>query len=273
MSLLSALSGRYKSRAACLLWLVLLWAVVAVAFHCYYAIVAREKYLKAGNRIAMRHGTYDGGRGRILDRLGRALAWSERRFDLFLFKLPEDKEILNNMMERIKKVLPDSGCFRMKETYFLVQRDIQPDKILELEPLLNMFPDLKILPRVERRVVDYPEIRSLIGKTKFNDGIQTGISGVELDKNSELSGTEGQYEVMLDRHKNWVRNTWQLIKKAAPGKDIKLSLTLEELIVPVAKQEAKLDCDFDQNLTMDDWEHFDLPDNINDLTVIDNSGK
>jgi cell division protein FtsI/penicillin-binding protein 2 len=277
MSPVSATFGSFKFRSAILLVVVLLWTMTAITFHAYYAALARDKYLAAGNRIAIRHGTYDGGRGRILDRNGSPLAWSERRFDIFLFKIPEDKEVLNGMMERIKQVLPEAGCLRMKQGFYLIQSDIPPEKILDLEPLLNLFPDLKILPRVDRCVMDYQEVRSLIGKTQIKEGILVGVSGLEREYNGELTGTQGQYEVMLDRHKNWVRNTWQLIKKAAPGKDVKLNVILSDLIIPAAKTPPapppqQENVKFDTEITLDNWEIVELPANINDLTAIDAAG-
>ncbi|MHB9138943.1 MAG: hypothetical protein ACYC4Q_06030, partial [Victivallaceae bacterium] len=105
-----------------------------------------------------------------------------------------------------------------------------------LEPLLTKFPDLKIFPRTVRKVVDYAEVRSYIGHVELKDGRATGLSGIEKECDCDLTGTMGIYEVMLDRHKNWVPGTWKLKNKAVPGKDVKLDLTLEE----IKKQQRKL---------------------------------
>jgi cell division protein FtsI/penicillin-binding protein 2 len=125
--------------------------------------------------------------------------------------------------------LPDAALHRVKDSVFLLKHEISPEKILALEPLLIKFPDLKIYPRVERKVVDYMEVRNYIGRVELKDGNQRGVSGFEKEYDSILAGAGGIYEVMLDRHKNWVQGTWALKRKAVPGNDVKLNVSLEEI--------------------------------------------
>jgi cell division protein FtsI/penicillin-binding protein 2 len=148
----------------------------------------------------------------------------------------EDPNIQQMTLDKVKEILPDAAFFRVKEFVFLLKREMPPEKIIELEQLLIKFPDLKILPRTVRKVVDYAEVRSYIGHVELQEGRATGVSGVEKERDSDLSGSMGIYEVMLDRHKNWVSGTWQLKCKAVPGKDVKLDLSLEE----IKKQQRKL---------------------------------
>ncbi len=222
-------SDNFKLQAARLLWCILIWAVLASCWFFYYSVFARQKYIELGNKIAVRQGTYYAGRGRILDKNDRVLAWSEKYFDLYLMSSEDDPNIRSMVVCKVAEIFPDAALHRVKDSDFLLKREISPEKILALEPLLTKFPDLKIFPRTERRVVDYAEVRNYIGRVEFKEGNQLGVSGIEKDYDNILAGTCGIYEVMLDRHKNWVQGTWLLKRKAVPGNDVKLDVSLEEI--------------------------------------------
>ena len=64
--------------------------------------------------------------------------------------------------------------------------------------------------------------------TKFIETYKLNNKHLKIH-NKTLSGTPGRYKIMLDRNKNWIKNSGKSIKLAAPGKDIKLQLTLEEI--------------------------------------------
>lgn len=219
----------FQIRAVRILRVILVWAILASCWFFYYSVLARQKYLEMGNRMAIRQGYYYAGRGRILDKNERVLAWSERYFDLYLMSSEEDPNIQQMSLDKVREILPDAAFLRVKESVFLLKREVPPEKIIELEPLLTKFPDLKILPRTVRKVVDYAEVRNYIGYVELKDGRPSGVSGIEKEYDNSLAGTIGVYEVMLDRHKNWVPETWRLKSKAVPGKDVKLNLSLEEI--------------------------------------------
>ena len=73
----------FERRLIFLLILLLVWSACASGALLYYSVYARERYLKAGQRLALRRGDFQATRGRILDRNGVSLAWSERYFDFY----------------------------------------------------------------------------------------------------------------------------------------------------------------------------------------------
>ena len=222
-------TDNFKLRAVRLLWCILIWAVLASCWLFYYSVFARQKYIELGHKIAVRQGTYYAGRGRILDKNDRVLAWSEKYFDLYLISLEEDPNIRSMVLRKVAEIMPEAALHRVKDSVFMLKREISPEKIIALEPLLTKFPDLKILSRTERKVVDYAEVRNYIGRVEFKDGNQHGVSGIEKDYDNVLSGLGGIYEVMLDRHKNWVQGTWLLKRRAVPGNDVKLDVSIEDI--------------------------------------------
>ena len=108
-------------------------------------------------------------------------------------------------------------------------RALRPKQILALEKSIYLFQELQITPRIERKVVDYPEVHAYIGRVKLIRRQLVGVSGVEKLYNQILSGAPGKYRIMLDRNKNWIKNSGKSISLAVPGKDIRLKLTIEEI--------------------------------------------
>jgi|GEM_PF-1716526 len=219
----------FKKRATLLMAGAVIWTLIAANYLLYFSYLNRTKYINAGYKLAMRQGYYSAGRGRILDKNGIPLAWSERFFDLFLLKppaRPRFKKMLDNKLHHIfQDIKPCASVLPFSVIYY----NIPPNKIPRLEQIIHEFPDLKIIPRTERVVVDHPEIKKLIGKVEMRDGLLCGTSGIELQFNQALSGQMGSYTVMLDRHKNFINGTWHLVKKANPGDDITLQSSCAEL--------------------------------------------
>ncbi len=220
---------KYKFRAKTLLSFLLIWALLASAHIFFFTVYARGTYLELGSRLAWREGVYYAPRGRILDKDGKVLAWSERYFDVFLDSepaLPSRRELLYG---ELKKILGDYSL-TWQDNRFLLVKGVAPSKIFDLDKLGNLFPELKIESRVERRCVDYPKVKRFIGNTEFIDGRLVGCEGLELKFDQLLGGTDGMYLVMLDRNRDWVNGTWQLKKEAKPGEDIRLSCSLKDIL-------------------------------------------
>ncbi|OGV45575.1 MAG: hypothetical protein A2017_12230 [Lentisphaerae bacterium GWF2_44_16] len=205
-----------------------MWAFMASAALFYYTVYDREIYVQLGNRLAWRQGTFPAVRGKIIDKDNLILAWTEKYFDLYLLKKPDGRARREHFYTELKRILgafTQTGDGEIK----LLKKGLQPEKIMELDKLLRVYPELRIVPRFERRCIDYPEVRAFVGKTETKDGRTVGISGVELMYNRELNGTDGLYNVMVDRNENWIKGTWSLKRNATTGHDLLLELSLEEI--------------------------------------------
>lgn len=219
----------FKKRATLLMAGAVIWALITVNYLFYFSYLNRAEYINAGYKLAMRRGYYSAGRGRILDKNGVPLAWSERFFDLFLLKSPELPKFQKMLDAKLRHIFQDIKSCTSIAPFSVIYYNIPPNEIPRLERIIHEFPDLKIIPRTERVVVDHPEIKKLIGKVEMRDGLLAGISGIELQFDQTLTGQVGSYTVMLDRHKNFINGTWSLVKKAKPGGDITLQSSCAEL--------------------------------------------
>jgi len=220
---------KFKTQAAIIVLCLALWAVICIAMFFYYAVIAKTKYIKLGNKIALRELLYYPERSRILDKNDVVLVWSEKYYDLYYNDLTGSPKRIEVIYGKVKKIFPYAKKPSSDIVHSIMLRKLQPTQILSLEKSIYLFQELQITPRIERKVVDYPKIRAYIGKVKLVRGQLVGISGLEKNYNDILSGTPGKYRIMLDRNKNWIKNSGKSIKLATPGKDIKLNLTLEEI--------------------------------------------
>ena len=74
------------------------------------------------------------------------------------------------------------------------------------------------------------EIRRMVGQIGYRRDVMYGVTGAEKEYDVELSGTPGEYEVMLDRRRNWITGTWKLLVPSIPGEDVKLNVSLRDLL-------------------------------------------
>lgn len=219
----------FHRRGFVVICLLAVWGAIATLMLLHYSVVDRDHYLRLGNRIARRKGIYYPDRARIVDRDGVPLAWTNRSFDLYVIFTSENFYLRERMIEELRGVIADAGLIRASDEMFLVKRNISPAEMLKTESLMKRYPAIKVIPRVERVVIDFPVVREYIGKTTSLDGRIIGLSGVEKEHDRALNGSPGTYQIMLDREKNWVPGSWQLLSQAIPGEDLILEVTLDQI--------------------------------------------
>lgn len=220
-------------RARILLLALSAWAVMVGIRHGYFALYARDRLLAGGAEMAWRQGVIPAPRGCIVDRAGQSLAWTERQYDLWLMRIPEQpsrqRRLARSLVESLGGDLPQlapSACLR---------RNLSPDEIKALDVTLSRYPELRVTPRFLRIVVDYAAVRQRVGDVAVVDGLgASGTSGWEQEHDLQLSGRDGEYRVMCDRLGNWLPGTWREVTPMVPGKDVVVDVLLAELLEAVA---------------------------------------
>ncbi|MDD5728802.1 MAG: hypothetical protein PHV59_09575 [Victivallales bacterium] len=221
--------NKFRKRVNILILTLLGWTLICIGAFFYYAVIAKDEYIRLGNKLARRELSYYPERGRILDKNGIVLAWSEKYYDLYFNNLTDSRPHAELIYRRVAEVTPEARKPDPGTMHSLMLRGLRPKQVLALEKLIYFYQELQVSPRIERKVVDYPEVRARIGKVKYIAGRLVGISGYERKFNQLLSGTPGKFIIMLDRNKNWIKNSGQSLKPATPGKDLILAFSLEEL--------------------------------------------
>lgn len=220
---------KLKKQADIVMLCLAVWALMCLAMFFYYSVIAKEHYTKLGKQIASRELVYYPERSKILDKNGVVLAWSEKYYDLYYNNLTDSPKRIKIIYERIKNIFPNAQKPSCDQFQSVMLRSLQPRQIVSLENSIYLYQELQINARIERNIVDYPNIQAQIGKVKLIKKQFVGMSGFEKIYNQALSGTHGRFKIMLDRNKNWIKNSYKSIKLAQKGKDIRLKLTIEEL--------------------------------------------
>lgn len=221
---------RLDTRLTVLLFGFCLWAVIIVLRLGQFMIVDRDRYLEAMSREALFTGVVPAGRGRILDRDGQPLAWSERVFNVH-WHLPRDRvqaEVLLERLDRepwltaaLPRPLPDDCLGQRLE----LARDLPAAQAVRLETLSDLVPGLEVTAAFRRHVAGDPALQALIGAVdSAPDGTEVGISGLERAHDDVLRGLPGSFHVMLDREGRWLPETWRKVGELRPGYDVQLPL-------------------------------------------------
>ncbi len=197
--------------------LLTLWMLAAAGKSFYLAGPGREKIIAAGEAFARFEGKLPAARGRILDKNGVTLAWSEFYYDLHSDVKPDETEL-----DALRRIFPD-GNFGHSG---VLRRHLTPDELLALETAIRNGARFFIRPRVERIVVNSPNVRSRIGKVERIRGVFRGVSGYEQRFDDLLRGTPGRFRVLRDRYKNWLPKSFELKSQPVPGRDIRLDVDL-----------------------------------------------
>jgi cell division protein FtsI/penicillin-binding protein 2 len=166
-------------------------------------------------------------RGRILDSDGRSLAWSTHQFSVTYRRPESDVEAWQDLRELQdvcgwKAVAMAETLKRATGSVVVLQKDIDPNVILEFQRSLYNHPRLKLVHGFKRHHWDSLDDRLAIwmGQTRQFGWREVGISGLEKKLNRDLlSGKDGKILVLIDDDGDWIPGTERRIQEPRPGFD------------------------------------------------------
>lgn len=224
----------FHFRSAVLLTFFALWALIAAITLYHRTIISGEVLTDNSEAVARKEGVLPAARGRILDADGVPLAWTEMRFSLYLHRSPN--EVSNDLKVFLLEEFQIANIpeFPEHENVLLLKDDLPIRTGKDLKFYLSIsekYPRLSVRTAHKRIRVDYPKLAAYLGACEEDaEGIPRGVSGLEKEFDSILSGSAGLFTVMRDRNSQWMAGTMKMEKMPVPGKDVKLSVTLEELL-------------------------------------------
>ncbi len=215
--------------------------VAAVFFFCALGIAVRlfgitvlhrSSFLRDMRQASRRLYFVPAVRGRLLDRDGRPLAWSIRRFDLW-WHPPRAGEVREReardfaaafpqAFQRMGRRLPASG---RRARALLLVRGLSPGQLERARKFCAGHPEFEVRTTFERHTIrGAPALRRRLGRTRIEDGREIGVSGEEKLHDALLEGHPGVYSVLVDKHGRWVPDTWRKLQDMQPGYDVYLPL-------------------------------------------------
>ena len=199
------------------------WLLLIPARIFFFIGPARTATILKGEELARQSGLVPAIRGRIITQDGHILAWNERFFDL---------QKTMDLSERTRLFLEAVLRQKINADDPVVYRGLSADEFTQIRKQLRKYPELKIVPRVERRYITDARLHDFIGKCEWKNNRLTGVSGLEKQYDAALAGESGQYEVMLDRYRHWISRSLRFLRKPRHGSDLYLKQNLAELFAP-----------------------------------------
>ncbi|WJF92112.1 penicillin-binding protein 2 [Paraburkholderia bonniea] len=229
----------WRSKLVIFLMFAAFAALVGRAF--WVQVVNQDFYVTQGQKRYQRTLELDSTRGRIVDRHGALLAVSLVTYEIWATpKLldpatyPALAKLLKLPLAELKKRLDGDRSF------VLLKRQVDAATAVEIDKL-----DRAGITRIADSKRFYPEGKSAAHVVGFTDIEDKGQEGVELAANQQLSGTDGQREVIRDRLGRVVLETRPLVP-ALNGETVHLSidrrvqqLAYSQLKAAIAKHSAE----------------------------------
>lgn len=225
LAIMTSESHRFARRLNGMFIFFAVWSIAVMLRVFWIAGPGRDHFIAAGEKIARIEGELPALRGRILDRNGVPLAWSERYYDL-VSTLADDSVAVPEARTALREVLPRLPVDAAPPVWF---RGLSPSELLALEAVVRSGAvPVTIRLREERIAVNSPVLRDRLGSCESRHGVLVGVSGLELAYNRELAGRSGRFAVMLDRWRRWIPASWKLLRPAVPGGDVTVDFEVGE---------------------------------------------
>jgi len=194
------------------------------------AVNKRSFYMRNCAKFAWSTRVIPAVRGAILDKNGVLLAWTERYYDLYLKRGVNVEKIVPELQKKI------SDRIRIEKD-MLLRKSLTAEEMAKVGKLDRELSEaIFIKTRFERNIVEYPELKGIIGN--IPDTTVKG-SGLEAYYDNVLRGKDGIFSVMLDRGKNPIRKTLIWMQEYSSGKNVRINLSLEDLRNGVMPLEIK----------------------------------
>jgi cell division protein FtsI (penicillin-binding protein 3) len=224
----SGLDVRRKTRITAVLFAFAIWFVIILLRLSQYMVFERDRHLADMTRASIYEGVIPAKRGRLLDRNGVPLAWSQRRFSL-TWRVPSDRDAAHSELARITSALPglrvgDDGLPGAPGASVTLSRDLTVSEASALASLCAELGGLSLTGTFVRRHSLAGKGGRQLGRVARVDGTEVGVSGYELTHDAFLRGRPGMFRVMVDKRGQWIPETWEKVRDMRPGYDVYLPL-------------------------------------------------
>jgi len=208
-----------------------IWILLCAALLVRSTVIRRDELRKKSEKISWRTGTIPVLRGRILDKSGVPLAWTEAEKNAVLEALPASRRAREAFLRELREDFQVEPGSDSGDLPCVISRNLTSEQMEHWADLIRRYPAcISIRTRILRKRVEYASVRALLGECSTDgNGIQKGISGAEKEFDEKLSGRPGRFRVMLDRNGRWMADSLRIEEAGEPGEDITLEADLREM--------------------------------------------
>ena len=220
-----------SGRLSVLVFVFGIWILLCAALLVRSTVFRRDELREKSGKISWRTGVVPVLRGRILDKSGLPLAWTEVEKDAVLDALPASSHVRQALLREIGEILPPGSDANATPVPRIMIRNLTPGQMEKWADVVRHYPAyVSIRTRIQRKRVEYLSVRNQLGECVVDrNGVQTGISGLEKEYDPILSGRPGRFRVMLDRNGRWMAESLRIEESGEPGQDVTLETYLNEM--------------------------------------------
>lgn len=220
-----------SGRLSVLVFVFGFWIFLCAALLVRSTVFRRDELREKSEKISWRTGVIPVLRGRILDKSGLPLVWTEMEKDAVLDALPRSPRLKKAILQAIEEIFPgntDKDPALLPRVLF---RNLTPEQMEKWADLVRRYPSfVSIRTRILRKRVEYLAVRNTVGECDVDEnGIQTGVSGLEKEYDPVLAGRPGRFRVMLDRNGRWMSDSLRIEDAGEPGRDVTLETLLRDM--------------------------------------------
>ncbi len=181
----------------------------------------REEILAESMRLSLHEGVMPAVRGRIIAGDGTIIAWSERKIDLFCTETdPEKRAEYVAAVSAVISGVADGGAGKP------LRSDLTAGEYAEIRTSFGSEYSLRTVSRNIRKYNgDWEGAAGTV--LPGEDGIWVGVSGWEAEFEEVLSGVPGRFQVNIDPHGNWIRDTFRITLAPVQGADAVVELPVK----------------------------------------------
>ncbi len=218
-----------KKRINFFIILFFIWTGI-ILLRCYQITVADTDYfVNYFKGKTWKTGTIPALRGRLLDRNGKLIARSVRKFSLY-YKVNTGRDTAAEDIRKVQRLIKSnqsmSGDFSAN-SIVLVKSNLTAAELVVLEPIMKENPQFYVKSNFKReKLIERMDIQRIIGRTSVQKENEVGVSGLERQYNDRLVGKDGKYRVMIDKNNEWILETWEEVQPPVPGFDVYLAISI-----------------------------------------------
>ena len=207
----------FRNRTVQVALFFVFWAVIILLRLSSLMLFGRSEVQAQMREQIVKTYTFPARRGRIILEGEGQVAWSTRHVDLYLHRSFKTGQALAQLREIFPLNSADIAQSLESDEEVLIIKDMSSEQFDKVFPLISSLP-LELKSQFRRH--HQRSYSRKLGHVKMMNGEERGIRGLERKYDRILRGQSLIYQVLVDRHGNWVEGSYREVQSMEIGHDV-----------------------------------------------------
>lgn len=207
----------FKNRTVQVAVFFVFWAVIILLRLSSLMLFGRAEVQAQMREQIVKTYTFPARRGRIILENQGQVAWSTRHVDLYLHRSFKTGQALAELQKIFPINTADIAQSLESDEKALIFKDMSSEQFDKVFPLISSLP-LELESQFRRH--HSRSYTRKLGDVKMMNGEERGIRGLERKYDRTLRGRSLIYQVLVDRHGNWVDGSYREVQSMEIGHDV-----------------------------------------------------